>query len=233
MFNQLIASSPKRRGFWTMGTISTSLGIHLLLLGGAVYASTRVPELLEEEEEEEVTFMEIEEEEAPEPIAEVEPPPQGFQELIPPINPPSVIPDIQESQVPFNLDDFSGLGVARSIAVAPVDTVDEGPGFVYQEAVLDTRPALANGTEASQAIARLYPRMLLNAGIGGTVMLRFIIEADGRVDASTVEVVDAPHDQLAAASRQAIATFRFTPGRYRGEDLRVVVQMPITWQAGG
>jgi TonB family protein len=72
--------------------------------------------------------------------------------------------------------------------------------------------------------------MLLNAGIGGTVTLQFVIEADGTIQEQTVKIIDATHDEFRNAAVQAIQAFRFTPGRYRGENVRVLIQMPLTWQ---
>lgn len=255
MFNQLIASNPGRRGFWTARTISVSVIVHLALLVGAVYASSLTPEIVRKVEEE-VTFLEIEEppeiEQAPEIEAEPEPPPPvvepvdvppppvGFQELIPPIEPPAVIPDIQESLPPVDPADFSGIGIAggsaRGIAGGtPQSTaINEAADstFAYEVAVLESAPALINERDAQRAMTRFFPRLLLDAGISGSVVVRFVIEADGSVNGETVEVLSASHEQFAAASRRAIEAFRFRPGRYGGRDVRVLIQMPISWQAG-
>ena len=123
MFNKLVASQGKKRGGWNPTTIAISIGLHALLIAGAVYASVRAP-LEAAQEEELVTFVDIPEEAPPAaeeppppPPPEVEPaatppPPKGFQELIPPIEPPAVIPDVDNSLPPVNPEDFSGIGQA-------------------------------------------------------------------------------------------------------------------------
>lgn len=243
MFNKLISSGPKRRSFWNAGTVSISVAVHSLVLAGAVYASSQVRAEVEEIEEE-VTFLEIEEAEpeppAPEPeppppAVEAPPPPQGFQELIPPINPPAVIPDIQESLPPVNLADFSGLGVAGGTAAGveggTPQNVARDSTFAYEVAVLDAPPRVANMSQVQRAMTRLYPRLLLQSGISGSVTLRFVVEPNGTVDTSSIQVIDATNEQFAAASKAAIEEFRFDPGKYQGESVRVLIQMPISWQA--
>lgn len=237
MFNQLIASKPpKGKGFWGIGNMSLSLFIHGLLLVGAVYV-TGQEIVADERAEEEVTFVEVEEPPPPPeppPADDMPPPPQGFQELIPPIEPPSFIPDISESLAPVNLADFSGIGAPAGIAnVAPIveEPVNTDPGFAYQVEELDELPRLVNGSDVSRAMTRLYPRLLLQAGISGTTMLRFVIQPDGSVDMASIVVVSTSNEDFANASRQAVETFRFQPGMFRGEAVRTLIQMPINWQA--
>ena len=244
MFNKLVASQGKRRGGWSPTTVAVSAVFHLVLLAGAVYASVAAPKAPESEEEL-VTFVDIPPEAAPEaetpppPPPEVQPaeapPPQGFQELIPPIEPPSVIPDIDTSQAAVDAEDFSGLGQAGGTAEGveggtPQALTEADSGFAYEAAVLDRQPELRNAAQVQSNMARLYPRNLQDAGIGGRVMLEFVIEADGTVEKGSVKVVDASHDQFRSVSTQVVERFRFRPGRYKDRDVRVLVRMPITWQ---
>ena len=77
---------------------------------------------------------------------------------------------------------------------------------------------------------RLYPRMLQDAGIGGRVVLEFVIEADGTVDKNSVKVVESSHEQFGDVSTQVVERFRFRPGIYQNREVRVLVRMPVTWQ---
>ena len=243
MFSKLIASGPQRRRSWTPGAATVSILVHLLLLTGAVYASVGGPEAAEEVEEE-VTFLDIEEEPAeppppapePPPVETVAPPPpQGFQELIPPIDPPAVLPEIDDSQPAVNLADFSGIGTAGGTADGveggtPQNTSQDST-FAYEVAVLDSPPRLANARQVQSTMGRLYPRMLLDAGIQGTVAMQFVIEADGSVDQASVKVLSSTHEQFSKATIEALERFRFEPGVYRGEKVRVLIQMPIVWKS--
>lgn len=233
MFNKLVASDSRAGKIrkTAPGGYLGSLVIHSLLITAAAYAQLTA-EPASAEEEEEVTFVEIEPEapQEPEPPPpEVAPPPQGFQELLAPIDIPSIIPDIGD-QVAIDVSDFSGVGEVAGISgIIPMDEAVRDT-FAFDIGVLEAIPALANQQQVVSIMERSYPRLLLNAGIGGTVTLQFVIENDGTIEEETVRIIDATHEEFRAAAVQAIQAFRFTPGRYRGENVRVLIQMPLTWQ---
>lgn len=245
MFDTLIASDSKsKRKTMTPGTMFLSVAFHALILVGAVYASVRPVVEERKRVEEEVTFMEIEEEEPPPPEPEVStaPPPPvvvGFQELVPPLDPPPVIPPVDMSAPAVNIRDFSGIGVAGGIAPPegyvppppPPDPGTAGSDFAYEVAVLDSPPSLQNVAAVQQAMQRAYPRILLDAGISGRVEVEFVVEADGSVDMGSIKIKQASNERFVDASRSVIERFRFTPGKYKGQPVRVLIAMPIAWQA--
>lgn len=247
MLNNLIASQGGKRGFWNPRTITLSVAVHAILLAGVVYASTRGPGDEREAREEEVTFVDIQE--APEPTEpdpaeepppppeapETPPPPRGFQELVPPDVPPPNIPEPDMSAPPVLPEDFSGIG-ERGGKADGVERTGEGDAegdsdFAYSVTTLDVQPELRNAAQVQRTLARLYPRLLLDAGIEGQVVMRFVITEEGRVDPETVEVVSATDDDFRDASVRAVETFRFRPGKYQGRNVRVLIQMPIAWRA--
>jgi protein TonB len=246
MFNKLVASAGKRRGGWSPTTIAVSIAVHGLVLAGAVYASVTAPAGAEKEEEL-VTFVEIPEEApaaeeaSPPPPPEVEPaavppPPKGFQELIPPLEPPAALPEVDNSLPPVDVQDFSGLGQAGGTSTGieggtPQDlaAVDSST-FAYETHVLSRQPELRNLSQVRSFMERNYPRMLQDAGIGGNAVLQFVVEADGTVEGESVTVVQASHDQFADVSKRVAERFRFRPGVYQNREVRVLVRMPITWQ---
>jgi protein TonB len=244
MFNKLIASGgAKSRRSWSPGAVSVSVALHLFVLAGAVYASIAAPVI--EQAEEEVTFLDVEEPSAEPPAPEppppapqaLPPPPQGFQELIPPIDPPAIIPEIDITHPQIDIADFSGVGVAGGTAQGveggtPQNLAEADSSFAYEVGVLEALPSITNMNQIQNTMARLYPRMLLDAGIEGTVTVRFVIQPDGTVDPNSVKVIDTTHEPFANASIRAIEQFRFRPGRYRGENVRVLIEMPIQWQVG-
>lgn len=242
MFKNLPASQGTKRGIFTGKTAIPSLVFHGLLVAGAVYATVRAPQEAAKEQEL-VEFMEIEEQKAPEPETpepeEPQPEPeqvQGTQTLEPPQEAPPAIPAVDLSAPAVSAADFSGLGQLGGVADAPPAPAPEPepePEFAYELAVLERQPALSNQGTIASVMERLYPRILQDAGIGGTVVMQFVIEPDGTVDMSSVKVIDSPHEQLSDASVKAVERFRFRPGRYKGENVRVLIQMPITWQPAG
>lgn len=251
MFNKLVSSDKKKRGLFGTKTVAFSVVIHALLLAGAVYASVAAPEA-EKKAEEEVTFMEIEPEEPEAPEAEepppppppetpvnTPPPPKGFQELVPPDVPPPEIPDIDTSAPAVNVEDFTGIGQAGGTAkgvevggvptnTAPVDSSQ----FVFEVGSLDydARPEIRNRGQLPGILSRYYPRMLADAGIEGQTVMQFVILPNGQVDPASIKVISTSHEQFADASIKAIEKFRFSPGKYKGQPVRVMIQIPITWK---
>lgn len=131
MLTRLVASGGERRRTWNLRTAIVSIVLHAALLGGAVYDSVNAAPVVVERIEEEVTFLELPEADpvpeeapppeieepppAPEPTADV-PPPPGFQELIPPSVTPSELPPVNMDLAVVRPEDFSGIGQAGGIA---------------------------------------------------------------------------------------------------------------------
>jgi protein TonB len=72
-----------------------------------------------------------------------------------------------------------------------------------------------------------YPEMLRQAGIGGRVLIRFVVDTLGRVDPASVTVVQATHEQFANAARAALTGFRFRPAEVNGRRVRALAEMPF------
>lgn len=249
MFKNLVASEGKKRRTWTPTTATISLAVHGLLLAGAVYASVAAP-AERKKAEELVSFVELPEEKAPEPKPEpppppppdepppkTPPPPKGFQELVPPKEPPPAIPDVDVSQPAVSAEDFTGLGQAGGTSKgvqggtpAPQTRPEEEPGYAYEVAVLDRKPELSNRNQVASLLQRLYPRMLQDAGIGGQTVMQFVIEANGKVDRESAKVIQTSHEQFGEASIKIVERMTFKPGLYKGKPVRVLIQMPVTWQ---
>jgi TonB family protein len=102
-------------------------------------------------------------------------------------------------------------------------------GYAYEVKELDRAPELSNKGQIGSIMERLYPRPLQNAGIGGTVVSRFVIEADGTVNMNTLKL-ESSNGELTAASIAAVERFRFRPGWLRDRPVRTLITMPITWQ---
>jgi len=175
---------------------------------------------------------------APEPTPPVA---QGYQEILPPSDVPDRLPDVDASAPAVRAEDFSGIGVAggvakgveggeaRNTASAPPTGSEEGSSGPVDVNVVEERPRLTNAAEMERVLQRLYPAMLRDAGITGQTTLSFVIDANGRVEGGSVEVVSTTHDGFANASIQAADRFRFRPARIGGRPVRVSITMPISW----
>ncbi|HEX2092478.1 MAG TPA: TonB family protein [Longimicrobiaceae bacterium] len=201
----------------------------------------------EEPEPEQPAVVEQPEQVYKEPEAEPEPAPaepiaKGFQELAPPADVPDRLPEVNPSAPPVRAEDFSGVGVAGGVATGaaggearnaakdpPRSDEGDAPSGPVDVNVVEERPKLANGSEMERVMQRLYPPLLRESGVTGQAVLSFVIDATGRVETATVEVVSATHEAFGQASVQAAEKFRFRPARIGGRPVRVAITMPISW----
>lgn len=255
MFNKL---DRKKQTFWSPTSIGVALLLHVLLGYGA-YAAGLGQEAQKKSKEELVDFMEIEEEkpeevkEEPKPEEPPPPPPpepeapppvvKGFQELVPPEEPPARIPDVDPTQQAANLEDFSGVGKAGGVAkgvetgVAQDVSEREAPPEVgtYELSAVEEQPDLSNRSEVARQLSRNYPPLLRDAGVTGTVTIRMRVNEDGRVDASSITVENATHDAFGDAARRVVERMRFRPAKVGGRPVKVWVTLPVnfTLDTGG
>lgn len=74
-----------------------------------------------------------------------------------------------------------------------------------------------------------YPDSLLAAGIGGSAVIEFIIEADGTLNVQSVGVVSATHIAFADAARVAVLDATFQPAMKADRPVAQLFQLPVTF----
>jgi TonB family protein len=157
-------------------------------------------------------------------LATLEPPPKGFQTLAAPIDIPTEIPPIDLKEK-FDPRDYSGVGQEGGVATGIVGGT--GPvdlNQVFQEAVVDEAPERLAGPTP------VYPAMLHEAGIEGTVVFEMVIDTTGHPEVGSFRVVSSSHQLFATAARDAILKSIYRPGRIRGHAVRVLVHQPISFK---
>ncbi len=105
-----------------------------------------------------------------------------------------------------------------------------GDGGTYAIEGLDEVPRLNNAAVVQRSLERAYPPLLRDAGVGGTVLLGFVVVEDGSVDPASVEVLESANQEFSTAAVRVVKRMRFTPGIVNDRAVRVRVQMPITFQ---
>ena len=79
----------------------------------------------------------------------------------------------------------------------------------------------------------VYPARLRRAGIEGRIILRALVNVHGRVDPSSVVVVQASEPQFVLAARQALCRAQFLPGRVGGKPVTawatVAIDFGLDW----
>jgi TonB family protein len=251
MFNKLVASEGRSKtGFWSPQNIVVSLIFHGVLIGGLVTAGVSA-ENRRKSNEELVDFVEVEEEKPKEPEPEKpkepEPPPpepeapppvvKGTQMLVPPEEPPPTIAPPPANDVAVNAEDFSGQGAEGGVAkgvesgVAQSTVVRETPPDegTYELSAVEELPRPTNSSDFQRQLARNYPPLLRDAGVTGTVQVRFRVLENGQVDAESIQITSSTHEQFNDPTMRAVRALRFRPAKVNGRPVKVWVEQPIQW----
>lgn len=99
---------------------------------------------------------------------------------------------------------------------------------VYAVSEVDQRPQPEGGMSA--LVDRMeYPEPLIELGIGGRVLVEFIVSPNGRP--TNVEVAKGAHPDLDREARRVILASPFEPGRRNGEAVPVGMMLPLTFHS--
>lgn len=238
MFENLIESKRKRQN--TLTQSATSIVVHLVLAAGAIKATQGAAEVIREiVQDTSMVFLKPPEpprepEQIPENVViSANPPPQGFQVVLPPENIPTEIPPVNLTER-FDPRDFTGKGVEGGIATGvaggtgPVPTIE---GEVFLAAEVDETPQVNPGHTCQGK----YPPVMQSAGIPGRVVLQFVVNVDGRADPGNIKVISTTHKAFEEPARSGILSpgCTFKPGKSRGQPVRVLVQQAVSFKVGG
>lgn len=72
--------------------------------------------------------------------------------------------------------------------------------------------------------APVYPRDLIAAGAEGTVQATYVVDTTGRVDTTTIEVMQSDDPRFTESVRAALGDMRFRPAKRAGKAVRQLVQ---------
>jgi TonB family protein len=108
----------------------------------------------------------------------------------------------------------------------PTERRADGVGG-YELSDVDVVPRPRNIPILQRALVEYYPRELRDAGVQGTVQVRFRVDAQGTPHDFIITTSD--HVGLNQSTVRAVSELRFTPGRKDGQPVDVWVELPITW----
>lgn len=101
---------------------------------------------------------------------------------------------------------------------------------VYE--VVEQMPEFPGGMEGMMnyfATNIQYPEDAKNKGLGGRVLVRFIVETDGSL--SEIEIVQKAYPSLDAEAVRAVKAMpRWTPGKEKGKPVRVKFTLPVAFK---
>jgi len=227
VFEVLVESKPKKQR--TVGQLLTSLVVHVLLITGAVMATKGAAEVVRERLQD-TTLVFLEPPKAPPPetpppdaIVSANPPPKGFQTVVAVQDIPTEIPPVNLNDR-FDPKDFTGSGVQGGVATGIVGGTGPVTGETYLEAQVDDPP-----TVISTGPLR-YPPVLERAGIGGRVVMQFVVDTTGHAEAAGFKILSSTNPAFNEPAKEVIMKSVFRPGRVRGQPVRVQVQQVISFK---
>jgi protein TonB len=226
----LESNATKRR---TRGGTVLSILVHVTVIGAAVVATARagVPE--DETVVDDLLYVAPPPPPTPAPTSPSRAPRSGSPTSGTPTVPHTPLPDL--SVVPIGippvttaLDPLRGLaesfergGLGKGTGEPTGAPSGDGP---WSENLVE-RAALPLGQ-----LRPRYPEALRAAGIGGSAVLRFVVDTLGRVERGTVEIVRATDPRFGEAAQQAVGGLRFRPAEARGRRVRQLVELPFEFR---
>ena len=163
-------------------------------------------------------------------LRQIEPPPQGFQTVVPLLEIPSEIPEIDLTQY-FDPRDFSGKGVEGGVSWGTPRPEPEPPPTDF--AMTFTSSGVEVAPQRISCPAAKFPRLLQRSGIQGVVILQFVVGRDGHVEEETIDVIKTAHGSFRKAATDVAKGCEFEPGLIQGQAVRVMVEMPVGFYLDG
>ena len=102
---------------------------------------------------------------------------------------------------------------------------------VFSSGEVEERPRLSNAGEIQRALQMRYPDQLASARVSGAVTATFVVNADGRVEGSSIRIVGSPNPAFNVPTQAVLRRARFRPATVGGRPVRVQVTMPVQWTA--
>jgi TonB family protein len=102
---------------------------------------------------------------------------------------------------------------------------DDGPQFTP----FDEMPQLTNRDAVMTALARNYPPLLRDAGIGGTTIGWALVDKSGKVTRTQIKQ-GSGRAELDAAALKVLQGMQFEPARHQGERVSVWIALPIVFR---
>lgn len=160
----------------------------------------------------------------PAQVAQAQPQPAATQPAAPPPAPAPVrAPQVAVAPPP-----------APRAAPAPAEPREEPAAArpsnqVYDGDEVEQRARLTNASELQRALQSRYPQQLQQQRVSGSVMATFVVGTDGRVDPSSIHIVNSPNQGFNAPTQEVLRRARYRPATVKGQPVRVQVTMPVVW----
>jgi protein TonB len=163
------------------------------------------------------------------------PPPRGFQVVDLVSSVPTSLPPPDAGLKPLDPRDFTGRGVEGGTGwgvAGGTGSADQPiPGEGESNAVYDAgmENARFSPAEMRNQPRFIYPKVQLEAGIEGQVVIQFIVDTLGQVEPASIEVLSSNLEVFSTAASEGILSARFAPAHYGGSPVRQRTRMPVSF----
>jgi protein TonB len=160
------------------------------------------------------------------PTVEIPEAPQAIaRPATPIIAPGNIDEDITIAPTTFKDNPVSELPPPPTLLDMERDrALEEAPAFTP----FTVKPDIKNREEVQRAMEREYPALLRDAGIGGTVLVWFFIDEQGRVVRTLVRETSG-YEALDNAALKVAGIVEFTPALNRDKRVPVWISLPVTF----
>lgn len=157
---------------------------------------------------------------------EIPPPPEQIARPATPVVSDMVIDDdITIAPTTFDANPIDNLPPPPTSSAGDAD-ISRAPTFTP----MTVRPELRNQAEVQRALVRNYPPLLRDAGIGGTPVVWFFIDENGRVVRTQLSRPSG-YPALDEAAMAVAQVMQFSPALNRDRRVQVWVEIPIVFTA--
>ena len=125
---------------------------------------------------------------------------------------------------------FATVAVAAVTLLLPSAAMAQDANRTYTLAEVEVRPSLSSVQNFQRLVSEGYPEDLKRRRMGGIAEVAFIVDATGKVDPLSIEVVDATQPAFGEAAKKALLMSGFKPGRVSGTAVRTKVSLPIVYR---
>jgi periplasmic protein TonB len=243
MFGTLLESRARRERAGKGAVVSVVVHAGLIVLAVAATAAAGTGPIDHEERVVSITppVTEIADPPPPRPPDEVPTGPVapdavgGAPILVPPIDVPDALPAIDATAAETRAEDFARG--ARRAGELPAGTAAPGADGTPILAFQADKPVVAVGGCAprfpdvlrSANVEGEVLALLRSANVEGEVLAQFVVDAEGRADASTFKVLKSSHELFAAAVKSCLPSMRFIPAEAGGRRVSQIVQQPFVF----
>lgn len=216
----LVESAHRTSGGQALGA-ALGVGLHIGIVSAAVVAFSSVPLVAEQPLTDRPTFLAPLLQERPRPVQEqLTYSALGGETAREPEPTIGVITDAGPTRN-LALDEAAGAGDGQDASDAHI----EEPPRTFSEVEVDSA-----AVRDPESAGPEYPLLLMNKGIEGSVLVRFVVDSNGRPDVGTFLPLEYSDTLFSQSVRAALPRMKFKPGRRGNVPVRQLVEIRFSFK---